>query len=146
MTRSPFAVTILPLFPLAALAWPLAMVTKDPETSIAPTNAERAAQAVPTEAADLKVKSAHPFDSISVTVEGIPGKTWTFEPDDDIVEILIPQGNEVVIDLKATWPSDTPETALLVELIPLSRKSQAVTLWSEIELTEKIIFNLKDPS
>lgn len=141
MTRSPFAVTLLPLVPLAVLGWPLWRVTHA-SVDLAPPSAPEKARG-PLITADLSVQSAHPFQSFSVTIQE---KTWTFEPDEDIKEVHIPKGKEVILKVSIVWPDDTPETATQVLLEPEGRQGRSHTIWGLGEVTEEIFFTWEDPS
>lgn len=143
MTKSPLAVTLLPLLPLAALAWPLAKVLNQGAYQPLPPAPPTAAGPLTT--ADLFVQSAHPFEKISVT---IGEATWTFLPEeDDVKEIHYPAGREVVLTVTVVWPPDTPETATLITLQPLEpegRLERRHTLWGYAEITEEIKFTWED--
>lgn len=143
MTRSPVAVTLLPLLPLAALAWPLAKVLNQGAYQPPPPAPQTAS--VPLTTADLYVQSAHPFEELSVT---IGEATWTFLPGgDDVKEIHYPAGGEVILTVTVVWPPDTPETAALITLQPLEpegRRERRHTLWGYREVTEEITFTWED--
>lgn len=141
MTRSPLAVTLIPLVPLVALAWPLSKVTKASAYVPPPPAPEEATGPILT--ADLSVQSAHPFESLSVTIREA---TWTFEPDEDIKEVHFPEGDEVVLKVSIVWPADTPETATQILLEPEGRQGRSHTIWGLGEVTEEISFTWSDPS
>ena len=141
MTRSPFAVTLIPLLPLAALGWPLAKILNAP--AYTPPPPPEKATASPVIPADFSVQSAHPFTSLSVTAGET---TWVFAPEDDIKEIQIPEGTEVFLTVTIVWPPETPETAVLIRLWPESREERSHTLWGQGEVTESVKFTWEDPS
>lgn len=142
MTKSPLAVTLLPLLPLAALAWPLARVLNQRDYQPPPPAPQTSVGPLAT--ADLSVQSAHPFEKISVT---LAGATWTFGPDEDVQEIHYPVGPEVVLTVKVVWPPETPETAALITLEPLKPTSlpgRSETLWGFSEVTKEITFTWEE--
>ena len=134
MTRSPLTATLIPLIPLAALGWPLSKVlNREAYQQIEPTPVEVG----PLISADLEVQSAHPFEKIEVKA----GKTtWTFGPDDDLQEILIPREDQIILTTSVTWPAGTPETAVLLTLTPDRRLDRQHTLWGHGEVTEEVTF------
>ena len=141
MTRSPLAVTILPLLPLAALAWPLSKVMSKTVSVPPPSVVETPSG--PLLPADVSVQSAHPFETLTVTVNK---DTWTFTPDDDIQEIQIPEEPKVILTISVTWPEGTPETAVQVLLQADGRDDRSKTLWGTREVIEEIQFTWEDPS
>lgn len=141
MTRSPLTVTLLPLVPLVALAWPLSRVTHASVDLAPPPPPENVSG--PLLIADLSVQSAHPFQSLSVTIQEA---TWTFEPDEDIKEVHFPEGKEVILTVSIVWPDDTPETATQILLEPEGRPGRFHTIWGLGEVTEEISFTWEDPS
>lgn len=139
MTRSPLAVTLVPLLPLAALAWPLSQVlNQEPYEQTEPV-VETATGPLVT--ADLFVQSAHPFESLSAT---IGEATWTFEPGDEVKEIHYPAASEILITVTVAWPPDTPETAAKITLEPVGLIGRSHTLWGFSEVTEEIPFTWED--
>ncbi len=134
MTRSPFLATLLPLVPLAALGWPLAkVINQDPYQQVV---AEEVSVG-PLIAAYLELKASHPYEKVAVTVGDA---TWTFNADEDEKEIYIPNEEKVYLTVRATWPEGTPESAILVKLLPDERLDRSHTLWGYLEATEEIEF------
>lgn len=134
MTYSPFSITLIALVPLAALGWPLAQVIN--QKPYLPVATEEVARG-PLTTADLFVRSAHPFESIEVT---IGGASWTFAPDDEVKIIHYPRSESVVLKMTVTWPEGTPETAALFNLQPEGQGERSYTLWGEMEVTEEVEF------
>ena len=48
---------------------------------------------------------------------------------------------EIFFTVTASWPEDTPESAILVTLRPDGRPDRSHTLWGFLEITEEIKFN-----
>jgi len=142
MTRSPLAVTLLPLIPLAALAWPLASVLNQ-EGYQPPALTSPEGPTGPVITGYLEVQSAHPFESISVK---IGEATWIFGPDEDEKEIHFPADPEIILKIAVEWPPDTPETAALIRLIPEGRRERSHTLWGSgsFGVTEEVKFTWED--
>ena len=126
MTRSPLTSTTLALLPLAVLAWPLTEVIKPVEISRAPV--EEPPVVGTAKRADISLITAHPFSSVKVT---IGDSICEFSPEEDNKEILfsIPDSGEVTIEVSVTWPENTPETAILVELRPDHLDTKSFTVW-----------------
>lgn len=141
MTRSPFLITLLPLIPLALLAWPLsAVISKKPPRK---QTAGIGIQQGPLMTAELSILAAHPFQS--VTVE-IGDQSWSFAPDEDIQEIQFPRESSVTLTVSATWPDGTPESAILLKLQAEGLPDQSHTTWGWGQITEPVTFTWKDPS
>ena len=137
MTRSPFTATLIPLIPLAALGWPLARVLNlEPYQQVQPIEKENTGPVI---AADLFIKSAHPFEKIEVS-DGEGGPVWTFAPDDEIKEIFLPKEDEIFLKVTVVWPLNTPESAVLLTLRANGREDRTHTLWGDLEVTEEIKF------
>ena len=134
MTRSPLAATLVPLLPLAALGWPLARVINQEAFVQSPVEEVVIG---PIATADLSVISAHPYESISVTVGEA---NWTFEPDETVKEIHYPRDTSVTLTATVIWPAGTPETAALLTLRPEGESDQTHTIWGFGEATEEITF------
>lgn len=141
MTKSPLAVTLLPLLPLAALAWPLSSIIYQDAYVPPPLEAKTSTSQLIT--AELYVQSAHPFQEISVK---IGEATWTFGPDEYEKEIHFPADKEIFLTVSITWPPDTPETAALIHLTPENRLDRSHTIWGELEVTEEVKFTWEDES
>lgn len=137
MTRSPFSVTLTALIPLAALGWPLAKVIN--QKAYVPVEAEEVDNG-PLVTADLLVRSAHPFESIQVT---IGEASWTFAPDEEVKEIHYPRDARLILKVTVIWPKDTPETAVLLTLQPDGQSDLTHTLWGFDEVTAEIEFTLE---
>ena len=137
MTRSPFTVTLIALVPLAVLGWPLARFIN--QKAYVPTEVEEV-NSGPLVTADLLVRSAHPFESIQVT---IGEACWTFAPDEDIKEIHYPRDARLILTVTVDWPKDTPETAVLLTLQPEGQGDLTRTLWGLDEVTAEIEFTLE---
>lgn len=134
MTRSPLTASLLPLVPLAALGWPLArVINQEPyqQSKIEEISSGPLLQA------DLQIKAAHPFKKIEVLAGDT---TWTFNANEDIKTIYFPKDLEVVFTVTATWPENTPESAILLTLRPDGRPDRTHTLWGYLELTEEVKF------
>lgn len=136
MTRSPLTASLLPLAPLAALGWPLAKVINQEPYQQAKIEK---ADVGPLLQADLQIKAAHPFKSLEVSTADT---TWTFTADEDIKTISFPKDREIVFTVTATWPENTPESAILLTLRPDGQPDRDHTLWGFLELTEEIKFTL----
>jgi len=134
MTKSPLAATLNPLIPLVALGWPLARVIN--QDAFVQPPVENAAIG-PLATADLSVLSAHPFDSVTVTVGEA---NWIFAPDETVKEIHYPRGASITLTTTVIWPEGTPETATLVTLRPQGESDQTHTIWGLREATEEITF------
>lgn len=141
MTRSPIAVTLLPLLPLAALAWPLSQVMR--KTAYTPPPPVAESPSGPLVNADLSIQSAHSFESLAVTINEA---TWTFMPDDDIKEVHFPDEDKVVLTVSVVWPEGTPETAVQIKLQANGRENRSKTVWGFREVTEEVLFNWEDRS
>lgn len=139
MTKSPLTVTLIPLVPLAALAWPLSHVlNQDPYQPVEP---EVEVSDSPLVTAQLYLKSAHPFQQVKARIGEF---TWTFEPEDYVQEIQYPSGSTLTLIVTVTWPPETPESAVLLTLEPEGRPSREHTLWGRNEVTEPITFTWED--
>lgn len=134
MTTSPLSVTLLTLIPLAALGWPLAKVIN--QRAYVPVEVTEI-NTGPLVTADLEIRSAHPFESIQVT---IGEASWSFAPDDDIKQIHYPRDARLVLTVSVDWPEGTPETAVLFTLTPDGAHDLKHTLWGEDEITAEIDF------
>ena len=74
MTRSPLVITLLPLIPLALLAWPLsAVISKKPPRKHRATPTTETQQG-PLMTAELSILAAHPYEDVTVKVgdSGVP--------------------------------------------------------------------------
>lgn len=138
MTRSPLNATLIPLIPLAALGLPLAQVLNQPAYQatelISPTSG-------PHVNAYLEIDSAHPFETLSVR---IGEASWHFAPGEDEKEIIYQRDSELTLLVSATWPENTPKTALRLELIPDATPSKTHTLWGLGKVTEEVTFIWED--
>jgi hypothetical protein len=141
MTRSPFAVTLVPLLPLAALAWPLSQVMKKTAYLAPPPAIETPTG--PVIEAYLSVQSAHPFESLTVTIKET---SWTFGPEDDEAQVSFPDEDEVILTVKVVWPEGTPETAVKIRLQADNREDRSKTLWGFRNITEEIAFSWEERS
>ncbi len=138
MTRSPLKATLLPLIPLAALGFPLASVLNqenyqqveitDPATG-------------PLVSAYLEIDSAHPFETLSVQ---IGDASWNFAPGEDEKEIHYERNSQLNLLVTATWPEDTPKTAIKLELIPEATPARTHTLWGLGKVTEEVSFTWEE--
>ena len=134
MTRSPLLATLVPLIPLAALGWPLAKVIHQEPYQQVKTGEVRKGPLI---GAYPELKTSHPFDKVEVTVSNA---TWTFKANETEKEIYIPDDKQVYLTVKAVWPEGTPESAILVKLLPDERLDRSYTLWGYLEATEEIKF------
>lgn len=134
MTRSPLTSTTLALLPLAALAWPLMEVVKPVKVTLAPN--DEPAVVGTAKRADITLRTAHPYSKVEVT---IGDSVCQFSADEDYKEILftIPESGQVTMKVSATWPEDTPETALLISLEPDHLLEKSFTLWGTLEATRE---------
>ena len=137
MTRSPLLSTLLPLIPLAAMAWPLHHVIHQ-ETFQQKPDIE--IKSSPTRRADVSVRSAHPCEEIKLT---IGEASWSFTPDDDFKEIYFPldDSGNILVALTATWPDGTPESAIFIEMMPDELETRSHTVWGIGEITEEVTFH-----
>lgn len=138
MTRSPFASALIPLVPLAAMAWPLHRAISREGYQHAPE--EKVASLGPTRQADLAVRSAHPFLEITVRI----GQAhWTFAPAEDLKEIHFPLDSSGDLHLTVTvvWPEETPESAVFLELTAAELGNRSATIWGLGEVTEELDFH-----
>jgi len=138
MTRSPILSTFIPLLPLVALGWPLTTVLTQEDYQAVEPELSKPSSIV---SGDLFAQSAHPFSTISVSIDGA---TWTFSADDYMKEIHFPQGEEVALTISITWPEGTPETAVLFTLQADQKTDKTQTLWGIGEVTEELIFTWED--
>jgi len=138
VTRSPVWNTILALIPLVALGWPLAKVISPSDKLSVVTELPIASN--PTRRADLAIRTAHPFTSVTITVGEA---SWTFSPEEEEKELHIPlpPSGELHLLVSAIWPDGTPETAILLELMPDGLEPRTSTVWGEGEALEEITFN-----
>ena len=137
MTRSPLLSTLLPLIPLAAMAWPLhQVITQEAYVQ----EEEIAAEPGPTRRADLEIRSAHPFTKIEVKIDQA---IWDFLPGDYEKELYFPldQSGDLDLTFTATWPEGTPETAVIFELTPDELEMKSHTLWGLENVTEEVKFH-----
>ncbi len=135
MTRSPIHSSLIAIIPLTALAIPLAQTLKPtpPPTQNPPEITQKAS----THRADLAVRSAHPYSSATVTINGA---SWSFNADEDEQEVYFPFSHSTTVQISATWPEGTPETALLIELIPDELELRSHTFWGEGQLIDETTF------
>ena len=137
MTRSPLLSTLLPLIPLAAMAWPLHRVIHQEAFQQVP---EIEVAASPTRRAYLDIRSAHPFTEVTVS---IGNAHWTFSPEENTKVIYFPLDDtgDLHLDLTAIWPEGTPETAVFLELTPDEMENRSHTVWGIENVTEPIDFH-----
>lgn len=133
MTRSPLTSTALALLPLAALAWPLVEVVKP--VKISKVTATEPPVVGIAKRADISLRSVHPYTSVKIT---IGDSVCEFTAEDDYKEILfaIPESGEITMTVSVTWPQDTPETAVRIELAPDHLLDKSFTLWGTVEATD----------
>lgn len=138
MTRSPLLSTLIPLVPLAAMAWPLHRVINQNDFESGPEPVAETG-AGPTRAAHLNIRSAHPYSELIIS---IGEANWRIEPEETFKEIFIPldQSGELHITVSAKWPDDTPESAIFIELMPFELETQSKTIWGIGEVTEEFTF------
>jgi len=134
MTRFPVVSSIVAVVPLALLGWPLAQAIKAPPAQVEKIVTVENSDIV---RADLSLRSAHPFTKATVTIEGA---SWTFTPEIAEQEIRFPRSDKTLILIQATWPEDTPESAILLEVIPDGLEMKSKTVWGLADLTEEVIF------
>ncbi|MDB4630688.1 hypothetical protein OAF46_04165, partial [Akkermansiaceae bacterium] len=107
MTRSPLLSTFFSILPLVALAVPLSKVLS-PEPVIQ-TEIKETAKESDLVRSDLLLRSAHPFERVVVN-------DVIFEKGEVEKEIFL--NLEEPLTVEVTWPEGTPESALLLELLP----------------------------
>ena len=138
MTSSPIFSTLVPLVPLAAMAWPLHRVINQEPPALEPEPIEESPAGAPIQAT-LNIRSAHPFSEFTITAGEA---SWNFSPDDTFKEVLVSleENGELYLAASATWPEETPETAIFIELMPDGLETRSHTLWGSGEITEEITF------
>lgn len=136
MTRSPLLSTLIPLVPLAAMAWPLHHVIHQETFQQAP---EVEVKSGPTRRADVFIRAAHPFTEVKVI---IGEASWSFSPDEDYKEIYFPlaDSGDLLLAVNATWPEGTPESAIFIEFTPDELENRSHTVWGFGEITEEVTF------
>ncbi|MEJ6580274.1 MAG: hypothetical protein QNL33_20195 [Akkermansiaceae bacterium] len=137
MTRSPLLSTLIPLIPLAAMAWPLQHVINQEAFQQAP---EVEGKSSPTRRADVLIRAAHRFTEVKIT---IGEASWSFAPDEDHKEIYFPlaDSGDLLLAVKATWPENIPESAIFIEFTPDELENRSHTVWGFGEITEEIEFH-----
>ena len=142
MTSSPLLSTLIPLVPLAAMAWPLHRIINQDPPALEAEEPEEIKAGDPVKAT-LNIRSAHPFTKFTITAGEDAGKTnWSFSPDETYKEIIVPlaESGELFLTASAIWPDDTPETAIFIELMPDGLETRSHTIWGAGEITEEITF------
>lgn len=118
MMRSPLFATILALFPLVALAFPLVKVLK-PAPVVQVEKVEETKDEDFLEAYVI-FRAAHPFHKAVVNCvlfeEGDVEKELIFDPNEPI---------DVVVE----WPEGTPYSAVLIEIQADGQETKSKTLW-----------------
>jgi len=137
MTPSPLLSTLIPLIPLAAMAWPLHRIIHQEAFQQKP---EIEVKRSPTRRADVSLRAAHPFLEVNVT---IGEANWSFASDESLKEIYFPldDSGNLVLAVNATWPKGTPESALFVEFMPDELETRNHTVWGLEEITEEVEFH-----
>ena len=133
MTRSPIVSTLCALIPLAALAIPLSRVLSPDLVVqvevIEPLHADDLVRA------DILLKSAHPFEQVTVNgvlfLKGEEEKEVRFDPSQ-------------AFTIGVTWPAGTPESALQLEIIPDGLEIKSHTLWGSESAKEEIQFSWEE--
>lgn len=133
MTRSPLLSTTLSLLPLVALSLPLAKVLSPGPEVVTRVSEQREEEDLVR--CDLLLRSAHPFEKVVVN-------HVTFLAGEEEKEIFLDL--EEVLNVEVTWPEGTPETALLLELIPDRLEMKSHTLWGAGSAFEEITFHWED--
>jgi hypothetical protein len=128
MTGSPPLHLALMLLAFLALGIPLVKLTSAPVVTMQAPVKQTADEAVSTL---LRVRFAHTPQKLKLTqgdkvlFDGVP-EVSTLELD---VDLAIPKdGMELLVS--ATWPEQTPDTALTIELEPDGLDTRAETRWS----------------
>ena len=127
-----------------ALAVPLInLTTSDAATQPAP---EKAAQAAGLHKTLLRIRLAHPPQSISLKhgdKELLPQPDLKTPIIETQSELEIP-ADGIELLLSAAWPASTPDTALTLEIEPDELDTKTETLWSTgSRMTEVISFQWK---
>jgi len=137
MTPSPLLSTLIPLVPLAAMAWPLYHVI-DQEAFQQKPKVE--VKSSPTRRADVSIRAAHPFQEVKIT---IGEASWSFAPDESLKEIYFPldDSGNLLVAVSATWPEGTPESALFVEFMPDGMETRSDTVWGLENITGEFEFH-----
>ncbi len=136
MTRFPLLSTVFAIAPLAALAWPLAQVIQPQlKKEVTPDIIE----ASPIRRADIEVRSAHSFESCKITIGDASWDLTTEEPYGEI-HFPLPESKELTVLVEVVWAAETPETALLFEIIPDNLTMRSHTLWGQKSATEELNF------
>ncbi|MDA8975788.1 hypothetical protein N9F44_02140 [Akkermansiaceae bacterium] len=133
MTRSPLLSTFFSILPLVALAVPLSKVLS-PEPVIQ-TEIKETAKESDLVRSDLLLRSAHPFERVVVN-------DVIFEKGEVKKEIFL--NLEEPLTVEVTWPEGTPESALLLELLPDALEMKSHTLWGSGSAFEEITFHWED--
>lgn len=141
MKGNPLRDTFLLLLVLATLAFPLWKVTtaKAVEASTGDIVASAAAPEGGRLPMDVLVRSAHVFTNAKIT---IGGEAYELAADEAITLSYAP-GEILELTLEATWPEETPETALLLIIEPDGLETIERTFWGEGEIFEDLNIRLK---
>ena len=89
----------------------------------------------------VTIRSAHPFKSLVFIHNGVEIPLDEFDKKEYEADFRVSHNLEFTV--KAEWPENTPETALLVHVFPSGLTDLKQTFWAEGSLTEELSFQLK---
>lgn len=144
MRGSPPVHLAIMLTAFVLLAVPLLQLTaSNPSTKAAQPAEAAASAAVPT---TLRVRYAHKPASLSIKLgdkDLLAAADRSANPIEASASLLLPKEG-IELNVEATWPAGTQDTALTVELEPEARDSLSQTRWSSGDsLSEIVVFQWK---
>ena len=88
----------------------------------------------------LTIRGAHSFQSISCLLGGKEIELDTLSSNE--VEAELQSNSTLEFTLKIDWPENTPETAVIIQVMPDGKATLERTIWAEGTLTEELTFFL----
>jgi hypothetical protein len=130
---------------LAAMAWPLVLLSKDTD---APVVVAQPAAVVTPDTATLKetnctLKLVHPVKQASLWQEGKPVYVWEMPGEERLLFAKVPlefHRQDLEVELRLEWPESTPETAVELILEPEILEARKQTVWAEGSTEEVLTF------
>lgn len=121
----------------AALAIPLSHLTGDPQTEPpAPAPAKKTETAVH---ALLRLRYAHPPAQLSLKLGGKELITTIQESPIEVDATLSDIKDGIEVLLNATWPENTPDTAITLEVEPDGLETLRETRWSSASSLDEVL-------
>lgn len=141
MNGSPLVSIAIFLLCYLPLAVPLYWVTQphDPLPASSPPSAvDTDLISAERHTARLFVQSAHPWEQLTLTIDGETKVAWNGPAKEHELAIECHATCDVFIDVK--WSQETPETAIRIEIQPDYYETQAYTVWGFGQLRETFTF------